>query len=168
MKQNVVFASVLFSVLLLTSTAMLFTAMVKPELFGARPSVDLKHNALKNTHPDSTAAALAKIEKAKQTANSAIQNQRPKDSSKQILASNDSLAHQNAMPAAELPRVINQDEMKSIAKLYDAMKPEDAAKILNKMNDKDVRVILLTIKKKQAAKILMHFDSQRAAQILSN
>jgi flagellar motility protein MotE (MotC chaperone) len=57
-------------------------------------------------------------------------------------------------------------DMKTMAKLLDAMDAQGAAKILHNLDDKQVKEILLTVKKRQAGKILSSLDPERAARIM--
>lgn len=63
-------------------------------------------------------------------------------------------------------KIKQQEEAKRISKLarlYDAMKPDEAVVILNKMDDATVLVILGKMDEDQVAKIMPLFDAQRAA-----
>jgi flagellar motility protein MotE (MotC chaperone) len=57
-------------------------------------------------------------------------------------------------------------DMKTMAKLLDAMDAQGAARILHNLDDKQVKEILLTVKKRQAGKILGSLDPERAARIM--
>jgi flagellar motility protein MotE (MotC chaperone) len=57
-------------------------------------------------------------------------------------------------------------DMKTVAKLLDAMDAQGAARILQNMDDKQVKEVLLAVKKRQAGKILGSFDPERAARIM--
>lgn len=58
------------------------------------------------------------------------------------------------------------NEIKTMAKLIDAMDALGAAKILRNLDDKEVKEILLSVKKRQAGKILGSLDPERAARIM--
>ena len=54
---------------------------------------------------------------------------------------------------------------KKLAKIYGAMRPEDAAPILEKLDDDEIIGILLNMKQRQAAKVLTKLDQSVAARI---
>ncbi|MEN6565678.1 MAG: hypothetical protein ABFC57_05200 [Veillonellales bacterium] len=63
---------------------------------------------------------------------------------------------------------LQQEENKRISKmarLYGAMKPEEAVSILNKMDDNTVIAILSKMEDEQVAKIMALMDSSRAARL---
>ena len=63
-------------------------------------------------------------------------------------------------------KIKQQEEAKrisKIARLYGAMKPDEAVAILNKMDDDTVLLILSKMEDEQVAKILALFDARRAA-----
>ena len=55
--------------------------------------------------------------------------------------------------------------IKKLAKIYEAMRPEDAASILTKLDDGEIVEILLRMRQRQAAKVLTSFDPALAARI---
>lgn len=55
---------------------------------------------------------------------------------------------------------------KSMAKVLEEMKPDQAAKILRNIPDEELRELMLILKKRQAAKILGSLDPERVARIL--
>ena len=65
-------------------------------------------------------------------------------------------------------KIKQQEEAKrisKIARLYGAMKPDEAVAILNKMDDDTVLLILSKMEDEQVAKILALFDARRAATL---
>lgn len=65
-------------------------------------------------------------------------------------------------------KIKQQEEAKRISKLarlYGAMKPDEAVAILDKMDDDTVLVILNKMEDEQVAKIMALFDARRAATI---
>jgi hypothetical protein len=173
MKSTATFLGVLFGLSFLVSGAMLVTATMKPQWFmlGAnRASADSLHTVAKK---DSSAATAVRSDSAAilPDRSSAVGDSagagRATASAAALPQSGASAQVPNASPAAIESAAPKQDDLQSLVKLYDAMKPEDAAKILSKQPDKDIRAIILHVKKKQAAKILANFNADRAAQILA-
>jgi len=65
-------------------------------------------------------------------------------------------------------KIKQQEEAKRISKLarlYSAMKPDEAVAILNRMDDETVLLILNKMEDEQVAKIMALFDARRAAII---
>jgi flagellar motility protein MotE (MotC chaperone) len=62
--------------------------------------------------------------------------------------------------------VTDSVDVKSQAKMLEAMGVDGAAKVMSTMNDKEVKAILPKLKKRTAAKILVSFDPIRAARLL--
>lgn len=55
--------------------------------------------------------------------------------------------------------------IRKLAKIYEAMRPEDAAPILAKLDDQTIIQLLQSMRQRQAAKILTNFDPDLAARI---
>ncbi len=174
MKSTGIFIIALIGLSLLVSGAMIVTAMMKPEWFvpaGKTVQADSVHTQAKKVGaPADSAHALPGEHAAASTADTAHASEPPPASP---IASKHVEAKQSgpdtaAVPAPVLsPTVSKAEDLQSLVKLYEAMKPQNAAKILGKMQDRDVRTIILHVKKKQAALILSYFDANRAAQILA-
>lgn len=64
---------------------------------------------------------------------------------------------------AKLKQQEEAKRISKIARLYGAMKPDEAVAILNKMDDDTVLLILSKMEDEQVAKILALFDARRAA-----
>lgn len=163
------FLGILFGLSFLVSGAMLVTATMKPQWFMIGPG---------QAHPDSLQM------KAKNDSLAAIAK---RDSSSLAPSLGQAEAHNTAASAAagasgqpgavpsspdtagaaQRTELERQQELQSLVKLYDAMKPEDAARILTKQEDRMIRSVILRLKKKQAARILSFFNADRAAQILA-
>ena len=60
---------------------------------------------------------------------------------------------------------IDPEASKKLAKIFEAMRPEDAAAVLQGMEDSEVRGILLSMDERQAAAILGDFETDRAAAL---
>lgn len=57
------------------------------------------------------------------------------------------------------------DAVRRMARIFAAMKPQEAAAVLGHMPDEEVRLVLLQIAERQAAQILGAFDPDRAAEL---
>jgi flagellar motility protein MotE (MotC chaperone) len=64
--------------------------------------------------------------------------------------------------AAEKDR---QEQQLKVAKMYEAMQPEDAARRIEKLDDESALQILTTLKPKVAGKILAQIDTAKAAAL---
>jgi flagellar motility protein MotE (MotC chaperone) len=66
----------------------------------------------------------------------------------------------------QLADSLREAEARTIARVFDAMKAENAARIMGGLADEEVRTILLAVKQRQAAKILAALEPERAARII--
>lgn len=60
---------------------------------------------------------------------------------------------------------INQEYFQKLAKIYEAMPPEEAAQRLEKLDDETAALLILAIKPRQAGKILGNVNPEKAAAI---
>jgi flagellar motility protein MotE (MotC chaperone) len=58
-----------------------------------------------------------------------------------------------------------QEELIKVAKIYEAMPPEEAAKRLEKLDEDIAVIILIALKPKTAGRILAQMESDRAASL---
>lgn len=61
--------------------------------------------------------------------------------------------------------IINEQQIKQLAKVYEAMRPESAAEILKELDNEMVVSIIQKIKQRQAAKIMAALPPERAAKL---
>ncbi|HLP18064.1 MAG TPA: hypothetical protein VK470_17535 [Bacteroidota bacterium] len=180
MKSTIVFLGALFLLSCLASGAMLLTATMKPQWFMLGAKGAEADSLRAGTHAGSLASAdSTKKNDTTQTGHDtqapATGEQTSSNTAVGVPAENPVKAEKAAAPTVTAASIQDQAQtdaakerdLQSVAKLYEAMKPDDAAKILSKQDDKEIRRIILHIKKKQAAKILSSFNADRAAQILA-
>lgn len=168
MRSTVTFLAVLFGLSFFASGAMLVTATLEPQWFML---------GKKQAHADSLqarvkkdTASVAMRARADSTADSLRIARASADSADRVRKAKDEetvRTGQAAVLAQAADSASRTDQLRRLAKLYEAMKPDEAAKILSHQPDTEVRAVVLHIKKKQAAKILAGFDPARAAQILA-
>ena len=68
-------------------------------------------------------------------------------------------------PAGDAGLGVDSEASRQLAKIFEAMRPEDAAAVLQGMEDSEVRGILLGMDERQAAAILGDFEAARAAAL---
>ncbi len=61
---------------------------------------------------------------------------------------------------------VKTSDPKTMAKMLDGIKPEQAVKIVNNLSDKEVKELLPLLNKRQAGKILSALEPSRAAKII--
>ena len=171
----IIFFGSLLVVLVLTAVAV----TTKPDLFTSGPRAVSKDSTVAHAHKDSV-----KTHPADSTP--VVQSQSPKDTSHVAGASipnlADSVKSLSMQLDAERSKVdelnkklqastthvdsLKARETKTMAKLFESMKAEDAARILGNFSDAEAKELITAVKKRQAGKILGLLSAERAARIM--
>lgn len=169
---------IIFSVTLVAAVLVVYLGFVfKPELFGAGagageaqpPAVATEADpvvppdsafALSSVEPDTSIATqravLAALEDSLKKLSVALALEKEKQQPSLLV---------KAMPT-ENKDTISTSAVKGMAKMLEAMKPDQAVRIMSNLNDTEVREIIKNLNKRQASKILAALDPSRAAKLI--
>lgn len=176
MKPSILY-SIIFSASLAAAVLVVYLGFVfKPELFGAgtirtqSPApVAVKMDPV--VPPDS-AIALSSVEPDTNIAGQRAVLAALEDSLKKLsIALALEKEKQQPSPLVKLVPTENKDTVsasavKGMAKMLEAMKPDQAVRIMSNLNDTEAREIIKNLNKRQASKILAALDPSRAAKLI--
>ncbi len=154
--------SIVSTLIIIQVLFLLFAA--KPEVFGVannQPAADSVHQKIVH---DSVTTSHDSIHH-----DSLITERSADIKSSEHLAQNvkkDSKIKNEVLQTTVPIAVEDSVDVKTQAKMLEAMGVEGAAKVMSTMNDMEVKAILPKMKKRTAAKILVSFDPNRAARLL--
>ena len=179
MKSLLLYVIIFFSSLLLVVILAAVMITTKPELFTSAPKGKAKDSTAVHGHTDSlTVHPPDSISLAHKPLRADSSHVEPSpvpnfaDSVKNLYArlqaGTDSIDALNRKLQASATRTdsVKAKEIKTMAKLFESMKAEDAARILNNFSDEEAKELITTVKKRQAGKILGLLNAERAAKIM--
>lgn len=154
--------SIVSTLIIVQVLFLLFAA--KPEVFGVannQPVADSLHQKI--VHDSVTANNDHAINDSSKTEHS---NEILSSEHNEKKVNKDAKINKEVLQTAVPIAVKDSVDVKTQAKMLEAMGVEGASKVMSTMNDTEVKAILPKLKKRTAAKILVSFDPNRAARLL--